>query len=52
MNSELESLAEERGRLLVLSFVALIAGSASGLLGAAFRLALERADRFRGSFVL
>src|SRR6516165_9259088 len=52
MNSELESLAEGRGRLLVLSFVALIAGSAAGLLGAAFRLALERADRLRGSLVL
>ena len=32
--------------------MALIAGSAAGLLGAAFRLALERADRLRGSFVL
>jgi CIC family chloride channel protein len=32
--------------------VALVAGMASGLLGAAFRLALGRADRFRDSFVL
>jgi len=52
MNSEPEGLAERRGRLLVLAFVALIAGAASGLLGAAFRLALERADRLRDSFVL
>ena len=51
MNSEPEGLAERRGRLLVLAFVALIAGAASGLLGAVFRLALERADRFRDSLV-
>ena len=51
MNSEPDGLAEGRGRLLVLALVALIAGAASGLLGAVFRLALERADRFRDSVV-
>lgn len=51
MNSETEGLAEGRGRLLVLAFLALIAGAATGLLGAAFRLALARGDRFRNSVV-
>ena len=51
MNSELDGLAEGRGRLLVLALLALIAGAASGLLGAVFRLALERAGRFRDSVV-
>ena len=51
MNSEPDGLAEGRGRLLVLALLALIAGAASGLLGAVFRLALERADRFRDSVV-
>jgi chloride channel protein, CIC family len=49
VNSEPEGLAEGRGRLLVLAFLALIAGVATGLMGAAFRLALERGDRFRNS---
>ena len=51
MNSEPDGLAEGRGRLLVLALLALIAGAASGLLGAVFRLALERAGRFRDSVV-
>jgi chloride channel protein, CIC family len=51
VNSEPDGLAEGRRRLLVLAFLALIAGAASGLLGAVFRLALERADRFRDSAV-
>jgi len=51
VNSEPDGLAEKRGRLLVLALLALIAGAASGLLGAVFRLALERADRFRDSVV-
>ena len=51
MNSEPDGLAEGRERLLVLALLALIAGAASGLLGAVFRLALERADRFRDSVV-
>jgi chloride channel protein, CIC family len=51
VNSEPEGLPEWRGRLLVLAFLALIAGAATGLLGAAFRLALARADRFRDSVV-
>jgi chloride channel protein, CIC family len=52
VNLELESspeTTEGRGRLLVLGLLALIAGAASGLLGVVFRLALERADRFRNS---
>ncbi len=36
----------------MLAFVALIVGAASGLLGAVFRLALEQADRFRGSVLV
>jgi hypothetical protein len=51
VNSGPDGLAEGRGRLLVLAFLALIAGAASGLQGAVFRLALERADRFRDSVV-
>ena len=51
VNSEPEGLGEGRGRLLVLAFLAFLAGAASGFLGAAFRLALERADRFRDSAV-
>jgi chloride channel protein, CIC family len=39
--------AEGPGSLVVLALSSLIAGVASGLLGAVFRLALEQADRFR-----
>jgi chloride channel protein, CIC family len=39
--------AEGQGSLVVLALLSLIAGAASGLLGAVFRLALEQADRFR-----
>ena len=38
---------EEPGSLLVLALLALIAGGAAGLICAAFRLALEEADRLR-----
>lgn len=41
---------EARG-LFALALLSLIAGAASGLLGAAFRLALEQADRFRGVLI-
>ena len=37
--------AEGEGSLLVLAALALAAGAVSGLIGAAFRLSLERADR-------
>jgi len=37
-----------RGSLLVLALLAFVVGGASGLLGAIFRLMLERSDRFRG----
>ena len=38
---------EEPGSLLALALLALIAGGAAGLICAAFRLALEEADRLR-----
>src|SRR5260370_4176946 len=39
------------GSLLVLAILAPIAGAASGLVGALFRLTLEGADRFRGVLI-
>src|SRR5260370_33791378 len=39
------------GSLLVLAILAPIAGAASGLVGARFRLPLEEADRFRGVLI-
>jgi CIC family chloride channel protein len=45
------NLTDEPGNLLVMALVSLLAGAASGLVGAAFRLSLEQADRFRGLFV-
>src|SRR5260370_15148291 len=39
------------GSLLVLAILAPIAGAASGLVGALFRLTLEEADRFRGVLI-
>src|SRR5262245_55494381 len=39
--------AAENAGLLVLTFLAFLVGIAAGLLGVAFRLSLERADRFR-----
>ena len=39
------------GSLLVLGILAPIAGAASGLVGAFFRLTLEEADRFRGVLI-
>jgi chloride channel protein, CIC family len=46
-----EDIREERNALVVLGIVALIVGAASGLLGALFRLSLERADEFRDVFI-
>jgi CIC family chloride channel protein len=43
--------AEAHGSLLALALVALLAGAASGLVGAMFRLALDRADRWRDALV-
>ena len=37
-----------QGSLLVLALLAFVVGGASGLLGAVFRLVLERSDRLRG----
>lgn len=51
MNRELDPTAETAGgdtSLLVLTLLAFLAGAASGLLGAVFRLVLERADPVPG----
>ena len=41
----------EQGSLLVLALLAFAVGGTSGLLGAVFRLVLERSDRFRGTVI-
>src|SRR5271169_6389074 len=41
----------EEGSLLVLALLAFAVGGTSGLLGAVFRLVLERSDRFRGAVI-
>ena len=41
----------EHGSLLVLALLAFAVGGTSGLLGAVFRLVLERSDRFRGAVI-
>jgi CIC family chloride channel protein len=41
----------EHGSLLVLGLLAFAVGGTSGLLGAVFRLVLERSDRFRGAVI-
>jgi hypothetical protein len=46
MSSEQEPRVE-RSSFLKLAFLALLAGTAVGLIGAAFRLTLRRADHFR-----
>ena len=43
--------SDERGGLLGLALLSLVAGAAAGLVGAAFRLALDRADRLRGALI-
>ncbi len=43
--------AREHGSLLVLALLAFAVGGTSGLLGAVFRLVLERSDRFRGAVI-
>src|SRR6516165_1770807 len=48
MNDEGATTPDDgHGSLLVLAALALVAGAAAGLLGAMFRLALQRADAFR-----
>ena len=42
---------ESHGSLLILAILALVGGAAAGLIGAAFRLALDRADGFRDMLV-
>jgi len=54
MNDELDpaaDLADRPGGLFVLALVSIIAGMASGLLGALFRLSLVQADRFRDTLI-
>jgi H+/Cl- antiporter ClcA len=41
----------EQGSLLILALLAFAVGGASGLVGAAFRLVLERSDRLRGTII-
>jgi chloride channel protein, CIC family len=41
----------EHGSLLVLALLAFAVGGTSGLVGAVFRLVLERSDRFRGTVI-
>jgi CIC family chloride channel protein len=43
--------AEQPGSLLVLALLAPLVGAIAGFLGAIFRLALARADRFRNGFI-
>jgi CIC family chloride channel protein len=41
----------EQGRLLILALLAFAVGGTSGFVGAAFRLVLERSDRFRDAVI-
>ena len=54
MKSETEHTAESAelpDGLFTLALLSLLAGAASGLLGAVFRLSLDRADRFRDALI-
>jgi len=44
--------ADGHGSLLMLAFLSLLVGVGAGLVGAAFRLALEEADRLRNAFIV
>ncbi len=48
---KLAKLSEENSALLMLAAVSLFAGAASGLVGATFRVLLERADSLRNSLI-
>ena len=41
----------EHGSLLALALLAFAVGGTSGLVGAVFRLVLDRSDRFRGAVI-
>ena len=41
----------DQGSLLALALLSLLVGTASGLVGAAFRLSLDQADRWRGAVI-
>src|SRR6185436_15683282 len=41
----------DNGSVLMLGIVSLVAGAATGIVGALFRLCLERADQFRDALV-
>jgi chloride channel protein, CIC family len=54
MNYKLDSFETREagdGSLLALAFLALVVGAASGLVGAIFRLSLERADDLRNALI-
>jgi chloride channel protein, CIC family len=44
--------AQGRARLVALALLALLVGAGSGLIGAAFRLSLEHADRLRDLLIV
>src|SRR5215469_6863537 len=44
--------AQSRARLVALALLALLVGAGSGLIGAAFRLSLEHADRLRDLLIV
>jgi chloride channel protein, CIC family len=46
-----EQSTDERRSLLMLALVALVVGAATGLVGAAFRISLERADQARDALI-
>src|SRR5271154_1946257 len=55
MNTKLEptvETSEREGSLLMLALLAPVAGAATGILGAIFRLSLARADRFRDALIV
>src|SRR6266508_5690504 len=43
--------ADGHGSLLVLALLSLVVGAAAGLVGALFRLSLDRADRWRDALI-
>src|SRR5262245_2230272 len=48
---DIKLASQTRPRLVALAALSLVAGTATGLLAAVFRLALVRADRLRGAAV-
>ena len=48
---EAETADNANGSVLMLGIVSLVAGAATGFVGALFRLCLERVDQFRDAFI-